>query len=349
MADTVPMVAILPEAFSPYSSGLDELDSRFEVQIFGWEVGHDLRMARDSDTVTPELAATEPPVPGDLRAALAESQAMFALDLPSNIVELAPKLRWVQGFGAGVGHMLPRVLADAGIVLTNASGVAGPTMAEFVMCRLLEVWKNIRAIEAQQRDHTWQGQFGEEVGGKTLGIIGLGAIGREVATRARAFGMTVIGTRRSAGAGDTDPDVDELAPAAALDEVLGRCDAVVVATPSTPETEDLFDAGRFAAMKQGAVFCNVGRGNLVVEPDLVDALSSGHLRAAVLDVTRVEPNPPDSPLWDAPNLYLSPHCSVALATYGGRLMELIADNMDRFATGRELRNVCDPDLGYPAA
>jgi phosphoglycerate dehydrogenase-like enzyme len=158
--------------------------------------------------------------------------------------------------------------------------------------------------------------------------------------------MTVIGTRRSYRPGHDHPDVDELRGTADLHDVLARCDAVVVSAPGTPETENLFDKDAFAAMKPGAVFCNVGRGSLVDEAALIDALESGHLGAAILDVTRHEPLPADDPLWDAPNIWISPHSSASQDRYTEKLLALFAHNLGRFTRGEPLRNVVDRAAGY---
>jgi phosphoglycerate dehydrogenase-like enzyme len=228
-----------------------------------------------------------------------------------------------------------------GVRLATSSGLAAPSIAEFVMGRLLAEWKHFRTLDAQQHAHVWTQQLGAEVAGRTLGIVGLGSLGRAIARRAKAFDMMVLATRASAQPGDTDPDVDELHPASTLDELLPRCDAVVATLPANESTFDMFDASRFGAMAEGAVFVNVSRGSLVVEPDLVESLRSGHLRAAVLDVTRVEPLPADDPLWDAPNLYLSPHTSTSLDRYADNLVDLAADNLNRFVEGQPLRNEVD--------
>jgi phosphoglycerate dehydrogenase-like enzyme len=129
-------------------------------------------------------------------------------------------------------------------------------------------------------------------------------------------------------------------------DVLGRCDAVVLSAPSTPETNDLFDATAFAAMRPGAVFCNVARGALVDEDALVDALQSGHLGAAIIDVTKQEPLPADSPMWDTPRLYLSPHSSTSLDRYLDSIFDLFTDNLRRYVHGEPLRNVVDLSAGY---
>jgi phosphoglycerate dehydrogenase-like enzyme len=279
------------------------------------------------------------------RAVWARAEATLALDVPPGMVELAPGLRWVQAIGAGIDH-----LDDAGLpetcVVTNAAGVAAVPIAEFAIGRLLAVWKHFGEIDEQQRAREWKPRFGTLVEGLTLGIIGLGAIGTAVAVRARGFGMTTIGTRRSYKEGQGHPAVDELRGAADLHEVLARCDAVVVSAPGTQETENLFDADAFAAMKPGALFCNVGRGSLVDEAALIAALESGHLGAAVLDVTRQEPLPADDPLWRAPNAWISPHCSTSQDRYNENLLQLFADNLGRFQRGEELRNVVDRAAGY---
>jgi len=317
-----------------------------EVRRVRYSEPSELRRARGTGAVAPKVAALAPPLSAEDRAALRDAVALLALDLPDRIAELAPELRLVQAYGAGVEWLLVHDLERHGIQLTNARGIAAPSIAEFVMARLLQVWKDLPRIDAQQRDHLWRPRWATEVAGRTLGVVSLGAIGRATASRAKAFGMRVVATRRSAGPGAQDPDADELWPTDLLDEVLGRCDAVLVSAPATQETADLFDAARFAAMKPGAVFVNVSRGSLVDEPALVDALESGHLGAAVIDVTKEEPTPPDHPFWDAPNLLLSPHCSTSFDHYSERLLDLFAENVGRLGDGQPLVNVVDRDRGY---
>jgi phosphoglycerate dehydrogenase-like enzyme len=279
------------------------------------------------------------------RAVWSRAEAALALDLPADIGTLAPHLRWVQAIGAGIDHLMSADLPDD-CVITNAAGVAAASIAEFALGRLLAVWKRFDEIDEHQRAREWKPTFGLLVEGRTLGIIGLGAIGTAVATRARAFGMRTIGTRRSYREGQDHPAVDELRGATDLHEVLARCDAVVVSAPGTAETENLFDKDAFAAMKPGALFCNVGRGSLVDEAALVDALESGHLGGAMLDVTREEPLPADDPLWDAPRIWISPHSSTSQERYTEKLLTLFGDNLARFTHGEPLRNVVDRAAGY---
>jgi phosphoglycerate dehydrogenase-like enzyme len=281
----------------------------------------------------------------EARAVWARAAGTLALDVPGPVAEVAPNLHWVQAIGAGIDHLEAAALPDD-LVITNAAGVAAAPIAEFVIARLLQVWKRLPEIDAQQIDHEWAPKFGRTVEGLTLGVIGLGAIGTAVATRARAFDMTVIGTRRSYKEGQEHPAVDELRGTADLHEVLARCDAVVVSAPGTAETESMFDGDAFAAMKPGALFCNVGRGSLVDEPALIAALESGQVGAALLDVTRQEPLPADDPLWSAPNVYISPHASAAQERYTEKLLALFADNLERYTRGEPLRNVVDRAAGY---
>lgn len=282
-----------------------------------------------------------PEITDEMRAHWQRATIAVAMDLPEGLDELMPNLQWVQSITAGVDKYDLDAFDRQGVLLTNASGLGSAGIAEFVIARLLQEWKNLRTFDAQQREHRWEGMFGTELTGRTLGIAGLGAIGREVARRARAFDMTVLATRASAKPGDTDDAVDELFPADALDEMLARCDAVVSTLPSNPSTIGLFDADRFAAMPAGSLFCNVGRGAHVVEADLIAALESGHLRAAALDVTHVEPLPMDDPLWDAPNIYISPHSSVSLDRYVQNLEALFVANLGHFFAAEPLVNAVD--------
>ena len=330
-------------------SQLDDLHRRFpEVRFHSipYFEPHALRDAKAKGRLTEELLAMAPPLTDGEKSTIAEADVMMVLDLPHGFLDRATRLRWAQAIGAGIGQLEPAKFKAKGIELTNAAGVASVPIAEFAIGRLLEVWKDIRVLERQQKDHQWKMHQGLLMKGKTIGIVGLGAIGRDVARRAKAFETTVLGNRRSAQTGDNDPDVDELFGPDGLDEMLVRCDAVVLSAPHTPETIDLFGAERLGRLKPGVVLVNVGRGTIIDEAALVAALESGQVGAAVLDVTREEPLPSDSPLWDAPNMYLSPHCSTAREGYNEAVMALFCDNLERFLADQPLRNVVDPDRVY---
>lgn len=309
-----------------------------EVQFVPYLETREHRAARGANSGVLPDHIEAPPVSVEAQALLARATIVFGLDLPPNLRELAPNLQWVQTVSAGLDQIDTALLQDMGVRLSGASGIASASIAEFVMARLLEVWKNLRQIESNQRAATWVESFGSEVGGRTLVIAGLGSIGRELARRARAFDMTVLATRNSAAAGDTDPDVDELHPAANLADLLPRADAVVAALPTSPATVDLFDAAMFAKMRPDAIFANVGRGTLVVEQDLIDTLEQGHLRAAILDVMREEPLPAESALWASPRVYLSPHAAVSLDRYQENGTTLFVENLQRLVAGESLIN-----------
>jgi len=305
-----------------------------------------VRQARKYGRLTPELAAQCPVLSQEDLCLLARTEIVIARDLPLNLDRRAPQLRWVQAVGAGIEQLDPAGLSKLGITLTNASGVAAMPIAEFVFAQVLALWKNLRLFDSQQRDRVWQRQRTRLAAGRTFGIVGLGAIGRATAMRAKAFGMRVLATSRRAASGVADPDVDELFALRDVDTLLEQCDAVLASMPSTADTFEFFDAKRFAAFKPGSVFCNVSRGAIVNERALMEALERGRPAQAVLDVTAVEPNPPDSPLWHHPGVYLSPHSSTSMDGYDERLAYLFLQNFARWQAGQSLRNVVDPDFGY---
>jgi len=297
-------------------------------------------------SIPPVEPHEEPPawaksVAAERRAALREAQVLIALQTPRNLMELAPKLRWIQSVGAGVDQFVAAGVDGERVLVTNASGLSAPSMAEFVLGRLLEIWKRFREMEALQREHRYVQAYGRTFRGSVVGIVGMGSIGGAVAERARALGAHVLGMRRSARPGDAPDPADELFAPGQLHAMLARCDAVVVVAPATPETRHLIDARALAAMRSGAVLVNVARGSLVDESALVEALRDGHVSAAALDVFETEPLPAESPLWELPNVYVSAHSSVSVDRYLDDIFELFVENLERFVAGRELRNRVD--------
>lgn len=325
-------------------AALKAIDPRIEVIQARYLESSELRGRRGADPAA-DLRSEAPELIPELLDALARVEIVVAMDLPFDVGQLAPNLRWVQGMGAGVSQLASAGLAASGIRLTTAAGVNAVSISEFVLARLLQMWKRLPEIDALASEHRWDPTYGREVDGLTLGIAGLGAIGRQVARRARALGMTVLAQRRSARPGDTDPDVDELFGPGELTEVLRRSDAVVAALPETADTIGLFDAKLFAEMPPGSLFVNVGRGSAVVEPALIEALESGHLAGAAIDVASVEPLPADSPLWSAPHLLISPHSATAPAKFWSNLHELFRDNVSRYLNDEPLRNEVDARVG----
>jgi phosphoglycerate dehydrogenase-like enzyme len=333
------------EGFTREISALEAAPGVERVVVETYVEPHELRSARGKPGAD-ALQSHAPPLTDEQRAAFAGLDVALAIDLPFDVAAVAPRLRWVQAVGVGTGQLQSAGLSGAGIRLTSAAGTSGVSIAEFVLARLLEEAKRLRQIEAAQAAHQWDPLYGTQLAGKTLGLIGLGAINAAVAARAKAFGMRVVATRRTAGPGATAPDVDEVFPTTRLHDLLGECDTVVAAVPETPETRGLMDAAAFGAMRPGSFFCNVGRGSLVDEAALIAALASGQLRGAALDVASVEPLPASNPLWDAPNLYLSPHCSASPQALFVNLHQLFRDNLDRYLAGEPLRNEVDLALGY---
>jgi phosphoglycerate dehydrogenase-like enzyme len=263
----------------------------------------------------------------------------------------AKKLKWIHSTAAGVAQLMYPELRDSGIVVTNPSGVFSSPMAEHTMGLLLALARNFPdSTRHQDRSH-W-GQQGiwdkpqhlTELSSQVLLIVGFGSIGRELAKRARAFDMRVWGVTRS-GTGDTS-HAEKIVPVAQFEEALPHADYVVIAAPETTETRHIIGAPQIAKMKPGARLINVGRGSLLDEAALIRALESGSLGGAALDVTSVEPLPPESPLWKAPNLFITPHTSAVSDRLWHRETALLMDLLERWFDGREMFNQIDFERGY---
>lgn len=277
--------------------------------------------------------------------------------------EQAPNLHWVQTHWAGVNQLRDHPIWNSDILLTNASGIHAPNMAQYVMAQILAWAHRVpRWLQYQQQrvwpDNRWQKFVPDELRGKTIGIAGYGSVGREVARLATCFGMRVLATKRDARRVE---DVDyrltslgdpagELAariyPGEATRSMVAECDYVVIALPLTEKTYHLFDAEMFRAMKADAFIVNVGRGSLVKEEDLVRALKKGWIAGAGLDVFETEPLPENSALWKMDNVIISPHVSGFTEAYDERVTDLFAENLRRFLNGEPLLNVVNREEGY---
>ena len=268
-------------------------------------------------------------------------------DLPG-FVQHARSVRWIQASSAGIGRLVPREGLDRlNAVFTTAAGVHAPPLAEFVAWAMLAFAKNYPRARAQQRAHMWQRFHTTDLAGSTLAIVGLGSIGRRVAATARALGVRVVATKRTLdGLDAASLGVDELAPLSDLQRILAEADYVCLVAPHTEETEGMIGTRELAVMKPGAVLINIGRGALVQEKPLLDALRDGPLGGAVLDVAPQEPLPPEHPLWDMDNVILFPHSASTSSRENERLTELFVDNLRRYLAGDELRNVFDPARQY---
>jgi phosphoglycerate dehydrogenase-like enzyme len=311
----------------------DRLDVRFEPDLLPPPRYPSDHAGDPSFTRSPEQEAR-------FDALTAEAEILFGFpredpDQLARVVRRAPKLRFVQATFAGAGQQLAaaqltREELDR-IAFASSSGVHATPLAEWALFGILAFTKGFPRLLADKQARRWDHYPVDELPGATLLVVGQGAIGAEVARLGAAFGMQVCGVRR--GRGD-------------LDELLPRADAIVVSLPLTDETRGLIGRGRIARMKDGAIFVNVGRGGVVDEPALIDALQSGKLRGAALDVFAEEPLPPESPLWGLENVILSPHTAALSVQENARIVELFAENLRRYLAGEELASRIRPDVFY---
>jgi phosphoglycerate dehydrogenase-like enzyme len=279
-------------------------------------------------------------------------------DAFDRLVARAPRLTWVHSASAGVERALTPAARERGLVITNARGVFSRPIAEYVLMMILAVSRRLPGLLELQRERTWQPLEGVELRDVTVGIVGLGSIGRAVGALATAFGCRVVAVRRRAGEGSAATAVDEesrsfgevmldrVGGPEQLPELLAESDFVVLAAPLTAETQNMIDAAALAGMKPGAWLINIARGALVDDRALLNALRDGQIGGAVLDAFRDEPLPPTSPFYDLPNVIVTPHTSWSSGRVLDRSVELFSDNLRRFASGEPLLNVVDPAAGY---
>ena len=280
-------------------------------------------------------------------------------DAFDRILARAPRLSWVHSATSGVERALTPSALERGVVVTNARGVFSRPIAEYVVMMILAVSRRLPQLLELQRERTWQPLEGTELRDVTVGIVGLGSIGRAVGALAPAFGCRVVAVRRRADAGMESTAVDDedgrslgeimldrVGGPETLPELLAESDFIVLAAPLTPETEDMINAETLALVKPGAWLINVARGRLIDERALIRALRDGQLGGAVLDMFRDEPLPPMSSFYDLPNVIVTPHTAWSSGRVLDRSVELFCDNLRRFATGEPLLNVVDPSAGY---
>jgi phosphoglycerate dehydrogenase-like enzyme len=255
-----------------------------------------------------------------------------------------PSLRWVHTVTAGIDHVLAALPPDRDVQITNAAGVFDVPIAETVLAYILLFAKRLPELLAQQRARSWRLLRLQEVAGLTVTILGMGGIGTAVARRCKALDMHVLAMRRHPELGD--PCVDEMLGPGRLMDALGAAHFVVVALPATTETRGLLGRAEFATMRSDAVLINIARGAIVDEEALIAALSAGRIRGAALDVFVEEPLPDTSPLWDLPNVIITPHNSWSTPHLKNREVDLFIDNLERYLAGEPLRNVVDPSREY---
>lgn len=292
-----------------------------------------------------ELDRYPAPVAPELIEHLKEAEVVYGLDYPNGMPALAPRLRWVQMIGAGIDHLRGTGLLESDVVITAMGGFTSRNIAEYCLNLMLGHVKRTKAYILAQPRKRWDRLFVESLAGRTAGIVGYGRIGSETARLCKAFGMRVLATRRTPSA-EPPPHVDAMFPSTQLARMLPECDFVVLAVALTPETRRLIGAGELRLMKRTAYLINVARGEVVDEQALVEALREGWIAGAGLDVFEQEPLPPESPLWDMPNVIVTPHSSAAIANYAEHAARYFAENLRRFIEGQPLMNVVDKTRGY---
>jgi phosphoglycerate dehydrogenase-like enzyme len=261
------------------------------------------------------------------------------------------RLRWIHSATAGVGGALHPDLVESPVVLTNSAGIHAAPIAETVIAMVLHFARGLDVAVRAQAERRWHREPFEsadpavrEVDGLTLGILGYGGIGSEVAARAAALGMRVVAARRTPE--PAPAHVELLSGEDALQRLLPRSDVLVVSVPETSETRGLIGRAELLRLPPGAVLINVARGRVIDEEALVTALREGRLRGAGLDVFHTEPLPPDSPLWTMPNVLVTPHVSGTSTRFWRRQVDLIVANLHRYLAGEPLLNTVDKRAGY---
>ena len=273
------------------------------------------------------------------------AEVLICWDLPTdNLREVAPNLKWIHIIGAGAEHLCPIDWLPDGVTIVNNRGAHAAKGGEFALMAVLMLHNHVPALfSLQQRAH-WESLYSTPIAGKTVLIIGVGHIGGGAAKNCKLVGLEVLGISRH---GKPVEHVDEMFTAAQLDELLPRADFVFMATPLTPETENLLDRRRQALLKRGAGLINVGRAGTMDYQALIENLRTGHLAGAIIDVFDPEPLPPDSPLWSTPNLIVTPHVSADDGdTYVPMTLDLVFKNMRHYLAGEPFENVVRPELGY---
>lgn len=254
-------------------------------------------------------------------------------------IEDFPDIHFIQLTSSGLDHMPLDKIRQRGIVLCNARGVYSIPIAEWVVLKILEMYKNTRFFHDAQRSAQWiKNREMLELNGKTAGIIGTGSIGCEIAKRLKAFGCKVIGLNLSGGCNEFFDSTEELG---ALDRFLAKCDIVILALPLTPQTRNLINRKNLCCMKNNAVLVNVSRGSIVNEEDLLQHLDRGYLKGAALDVFENEPLPELNPLWHHPRVLVTPHNSFVSENNTDRLFELVFSNLLAFQEGKPFQNIVD--------
>lgn len=324
-SDSSPIVTVLTAPGEPEPPGMEGVRARAQV-----------RFASDEQSLRETLPGTQVMMVTDFRTeALAAAWAE------------ADQLEWIHATSAGVDALMFPALIDGPVKVTNARGIFDRSIAEYVLCTMLMFAKDFPASLRLQMNHRWKHRDTERGEGQQVLVVGAGSIGRQIARLASAIGMVPHGVARRARS--DDPDFAAVHSNDQLMEQLGKADFVVIAAPLTPQTEGLFDARAFEAMKPTARLINIGRGPIVKTDDLVSALKKGTIAGAGLDVFEEEPLPENHPLWDMENVIMTAHMAGDFIGWRRALTDQFLENFDRWLAGDELFNEVNKSLGYAAS
>jgi phosphoglycerate dehydrogenase-like enzyme len=287
---------------------------------------------------------------GDADAVLAEAEVMLrgqiAAKVLDHVLERAPRLRWVHSISAGVDRVVTPLARERGLLVTNARGVFSPPIAEYVVLMCLAIARRLPQLLDLQRERTWQPLRGEELSGLTVGIVGYGSIGAEVARLLEPFGTRIVATRRRPELGSGGRANVEVWGIDRLHDLLREAGIVLIAAPLTDETAGLIGPTELQEMPGHAWLINIARGRLIDETALRRGLANGWIAGAVLDVFDEEPLPSDSPLYDTPNLVITPHTSWSSDKVVERSIDLFVANLEHYLAGEALENLVDLEAGY---
>lgn len=334
---------LITHKMEEYLRQIEAVDQRLSLSYAADELITELRSARDRG----EKEALQSEESKRLSVLLGEAEVLITMFAPLNLLSRTPKLKWLQMTSAGVDHLQGTGIFESEVLITKFSGVAAVALAELALTFMLMFTKKAPDLFIAKQRKEWARSRTRirELRGQTVGVVGLGPIGRQIARLTRALGMRVLAARRSAGAREQGL-AEAVYPAGALRDMLARSDFVVLALPLTAETQGLIGEGELRAMKPTAYLINIARGGLVDEPALIKALKEGWIAGAGLEVFATEPLPPESELWDLPNVILTPHIGGRFEEYNLRAAELICENLRRYLEGRELLNPVDKGKGY---
>lgn len=333
---------ILPELIERIKETLPEAEVLYEPELYG-------KPRYDNDQHGAPAERT-PEQEKRLQSLMAQADILYGYFFKGygDLENWWPNLKWNQSASAGIGWRVAQMGWDkSDVIFTTASGIHATPLAEFCLMSMLMFTKNYFLMAEEKERHHWQRTCATDLKTKTVGVIGLGSVGSEVARLSKRIGMRVIGSKKTVeGVDPASVHADALYPMDQLDRILEESDFLVLICPETDETRGLMGAEQFAKMKKGAVVINIARGSIIQENALIEALRSGHLGGAALDVASKEPLPSANPLWDMPRVIISPHSASTVDMENTRLTEIFCDNLVRYINGEPMRNLLDKKSLY---